>query len=81
LGRSQDSTAIAGHAATRAARAEMLRSDTCLIGSVGFFPEKYGEQIIPLVLKVLEGEAVPPTAHVQHYFIDAENQATFYCQS
>ncbi len=81
LGRTPDNTAIAGHAGTQAARMEMLKPDSCLIGSVGFFPEKYGEQIIPLVLKILGGEAVPPTAHVQHYFIDAENLATFYSQS
>lgn len=78
LNRSRENTAIAGHAATPAARAEMLDPESCLIGSAGFFPEKYGEQIIPLVLKILAGEAVPPTAHVQHFFINAENVSSFY---
>ena len=78
LNRTSQNTAIAGQAATPASRAEMLNPHTCLIGSVGFFPEKYGEQIIPLVLKILAGEAVPPMVHIQHVFLSAENLAEYY---
>ena len=78
LGRTPHNLAIAGHAATRAARIEMLKDESCLIGSVGFFPEQYGERIIPLVLRILGGDAVPPTAHVEHIFIDAANVAAYY---
>jgi ribose transport system substrate-binding protein len=56
----------------------MLAPNSCLIGSVGFFPEKYGEQIIPLVLKILAGEAVPPMVHIQHVFLNAKNLADYY---
>lgn len=69
---------IVGQDATREARAEMRRPDSCLLGSVGFFPERYGAQIIPLALKILGGEAVPPTAHIEHVLITRENVARFY---
>lgn len=71
-------TVSVGQAATPAARSEMLNPNSCLIGSVGFFPEKYGEQIIPLVLKILAGEATPPTAHIQHVYLHPENVASYY---
>ncbi|MBL8169908.1 MAG: helix-turn-helix domain-containing protein [Acidobacteria bacterium] len=76
--RTRKNTAIVGQAGTLAARTELARPNSCLIGSVGFFPEKYGAQIIPLVLKILAGEATPPTAHIQHVYLHAENLATYY---
>jgi ribose transport system substrate-binding protein len=46
--------------------AELHRPDTPLIGAVGYFPEKYGSKIIPLVLKCLNGEPVPPASYAEH---------------
>jgi ribose transport system substrate-binding protein len=77
-GRTRETAAVVGQDATHEARVEMNKPDSCLIGSVGFFPEKYGEQIIPLVLKILGGEAVPPTAHIEHALINRDNAARFY---
>jgi len=77
-GRTCATAVIVGQDATHEARVEMSRADSCLIGSVGFFPEKYGAQIIPLVLKILGGEAVPPTAHIEHALINRHNAARFY---
>jgi ribose transport system substrate-binding protein len=79
-GRTRETMVIVGQDATREARAEMLKPDSCLLGSVGFFPEKYGEQIIPLVLKILGGEPVPPTAHIEHVLIDRKNASLFYAE-
>jgi ribose transport system substrate-binding protein len=76
--RKRGTTVVVGHDATHDVRAEMNRSGSCLIGSVGFFPEKYGDQIIPLVLKMLGGEPVPPTAHIEHVLIDRENASLYY---
>lgn len=78
LKRTPKNTAIVGQAGTLAARTELTRPNSCLIGSVGFFPEKYGAQIIPLVLKILAGEATPPTAHIQHVYLHPANVATYY---
>ncbi|HZS03641.1 MAG TPA: substrate-binding domain-containing protein [Blastocatellia bacterium] len=77
-GRTRQTTVIVGQDATHGARAEMSRPDSCLLGSIGYFPEKYGEKIIPLVLKILGGEAVPPTAHIEHVLINRDNAALFY---
>ena len=76
--RTRKNTAIVGHAGTLAARTELTTPKSCLIGSVGFFPEKYGAQIIPLALKILAGEATPPTAHIQHVYLHPENVASYY---
>lgn len=73
--------AVVGHNATREARTELRKKNSCLIGSVGYFPEKYGEKIIPLVLKILEGAPVPPAVYVEHRLITAENLELYYPDS
>lgn len=77
-GRTRETIGLVGHNATSEGRTEMCRPDSPLIGLVGFFPEKYGEQIIPLVLKILAGEAVPPMAFIDHALITRENVSRFY---
>ncbi|HKX29964.1 MAG TPA: substrate-binding domain-containing protein [Blastocatellia bacterium] len=77
-GWTSETAVVVGQDATQEARAEMNRPGSCLLGSVGYFPEKYGEQIIPLVLKILGGEPVPPTVHIQHRLITRDNAAQFY---
>ncbi|MBS1812263.1 MAG: substrate-binding domain-containing protein [Acidobacteria bacterium] len=77
-GRTNKNTVVVGHDATKEARKELSKPNSCLLGSVGFFPEKYGEQIIPLVLKILGGEAVPPMAYIEHKLITKENVDLYY---
>src|SRR5262249_10504522 len=79
--RKREATVVVGQDATHDVRTEMNRSGTCLIGSVGYFPEKYGDQIVPLVLKMLGGEPVPPTAHIEHVLINRQNASLFYPES
>lgn len=78
VGRTQKNTIVVGHDATREVRKELAKANSCLLGSVGFFPEKYGEQIIPLVLKILGGEAVPPMAYIEYKLITKENVESYY---
>lgn len=77
-GRTNKNTVVVGHDATKATRHELTKANSCLLGSVGFFPEKYGEQIIPLVLKILGGEAVPPMSYIEHKLITKENVESYY---
>ena len=79
-GRDRTSTVVVGQNATQKARAEMCKKDSPLLGSVGYFPEKYGEQIIPLVLKILGGEVVPPMSFIEHVLITKVNLEDFYPQ-
>lgn len=76
--RNKKTAVIVGHNATQEARAEMCKPNSCLLGLVGFFPEKYGEQIIPLILKILGGEPVPPMAFTEHTLITKDNVNEFY---
>ena len=78
VGRDRNSVVVVGQNATQKARVEMCKQGSPLLGSVGFFPEKYGEQIIPLALKILGGEVIPPMSYIEHVLINKENLATYY---
>ena len=42
-----------------------------IIGSTAYWPEQYGERIIPLALRILRGEPVPPAVYMEHTFVSA----------
>jgi ribose transport system substrate-binding protein len=67
---------IVGQGADRRVREELKNPQTRIIGSTAYWPEQYGEQIIPLALKILRGEPVPPAVYLEHTFIAAETAAT-----
>jgi ribose transport system substrate-binding protein len=73
-----DDCAIAGQNAEPDARAELRRSRTPLIASIGYFPEKYGDGLIRLALDILGRRAVPPAAFVKHQVITRENVDHLY---
>lgn len=70
--------AVLAHNASAEARAEMRRPGTRLIGSVGFFPERYGEALIALALDVLRGKPVPPAVFIKHRLVTPENVNHLY---
>jgi ribose transport system substrate-binding protein len=69
---------ITGQGADRIARGEIRRPDSRIIGSTAYWAERYGEKLIPLAVKILQGEAVPPAVHIDHEFITADNIDLFY---
>ena len=71
-------SAVVGQNATAAGRREVRTPGSLMIGSVAFFPEKYGQQIIALALDILANKAVPPAVFVKHTLITAENVDSFY---
>ncbi len=77
LGREKD-VAIVGQGADRLLRKELRRPDTPVIGSTAYWPEKYGEQVIPVALKILKGQVVPPAVYNQHIFINKQNINQYY---
>jgi ribose transport system substrate-binding protein len=77
LGREAD-VVIVGQGADRIARSEIRRPNSRIIGSTAYWPERYGEKLIPLAVKILQGEAVPPAVHIDHQFITADNIEAFY---
>jgi ribose transport system substrate-binding protein len=70
--------AVMGQNASLEARAELRRRGTRLIGSVGYFPELYGDGIVALALDMLCKKPVPPAKFVKHQLITAKNVDCLY---
>jgi ribose transport system substrate-binding protein len=70
--------AVMGQNAIRDAREELRRPGTRLIGSVGYFPERYGEELIPLALAILQKKPVPSAVFVKHQLITPMNVGLIY---
>jgi ribose transport system substrate-binding protein len=49
------------------------KRNTRLIGSVGYFPERYGADLIRLSLDILNQRHVAPAVFVQHKLVTAQN--------
>ena len=70
--------AVVGQGGAVEARAEMRRPQTRLIGTVGFFPEKYGEAIMRIAFDLLENRPVPPAVFTRHRLLTAKNVDHYY---
>jgi ribose transport system substrate-binding protein len=70
--------AIVGQNAEPDARAEMREPRTPLIGSVAYFPERYGEGLIRLVLDILARRRTPPAVFIRHQLITPDNVDHYY---
>lgn len=68
-----DSAAIMGQNASPEGRAEMREPGTRLIGSVAYFPEHYGADLIAVALDILHRRPVPPAVFVKHQLVTPEN--------
>ena len=70
--------AIVGQNAEPEGRAELRERHTRLIGSVAYFPEKYGASLIRLALDILERRPTTPAVFIKHQLITPENVDHFY---
>jgi len=70
--------AVMGQNATAEARAELRRPATPLVGSVAYFPERYGDEVIRLAGAILSGQSVPPAVFTKHELITKENVDRLY---
>src|SRR2546426_2745964 len=70
--------AVMSQNAIRAAREELRRPGTRLIGSVAYFPERYGEELMPLALAILQKKPVPSSVFVKHELITPKNVGLIY---
>ena len=73
-----DSCAVVGHNASPEGRAELREPGTRLVGSVAYFPEKYGAQIVAVALDILHRRAVPPAVFVKHQLVTPETVNHIY---
>jgi ribose transport system substrate-binding protein len=67
-----------GQGADRLIRREIRNPNSRLIGSTAYMPERYGERLMELALKILNGESVPPAVYIDHVLVNAENIDKFY---
>jgi ribose transport system substrate-binding protein len=68
---------IACQGGTIEARRHIRRGGT-LKASVAYFPESYGERVLKLAVKILEGEHPPLTTYTDHVVLTADNISEFY---
>jgi len=71
----EEDVVIVGQGADRRVRDELRRPASRIIGSTAYEPERYGEKLIPLALKILHGEPVPPAVYSEHTFVPAAPEA------
>ncbi len=73
-----DTCVIMGQNASPEGRAELREKGTRLIGSVAFFPERYGNDLVRVALDILNRRPVPPAVFVKHQLITPETVNHFY---
>jgi ribose transport system substrate-binding protein len=74
----QECCAIMGQNAAPEGRAELRQPGTRLIGSVAYFPEKYGADVIAVALDILHKRPIPPAVFVKHQLVTPENVDHIY---
>jgi ribose transport system substrate-binding protein len=73
----KDQVWVATHGADPSVR-DAIRNEPQWVGSVAYFPESYGELVMPLAIALAKGEPVATESLVQHLFINADNINEFY---
>jgi ribose transport system substrate-binding protein len=77
-GRAEDAI-LASQNADSTFREEVCQNpDSIILGSTAYFPEKYGDKLIPTILLLMQGQAVPPSVYVDHVFLTLDNMAEYY---
>jgi ABC-type sugar transport system substrate-binding protein len=51
-----------------------------MIGTTASLPEKYGEKIIPVLIRMMKGEQVPKAFYTDHVFLTRDNVKQYYPQ-
>jgi ribose transport system substrate-binding protein len=52
--------------------------DSVILGSVAYFMDRWGEEVLPLALHLLAGEKVPPRTVTKHVLVTAETVFSLY---
>ena len=76
-GRSNHCLAVSQNASIEARR-EIRKNGSRLVGSVGFFPERYGEKVISLAVDKVLGKRIPSATFTKHQLISREDVDKLY---
>ncbi len=74
----EDECAVVGQGGSLEARQELRRARTRLIGTVAYFAERYGPNILRLALDLVEKRPVPPAVFTRHRLLTPANVDQFY---
>jgi ribose transport system substrate-binding protein len=69
----RESAAVVGHDGDPEAIREIAQENSPYLGTVAFFPERYGRALVELILKMQRGEAVGTAHYVKHELVDRES--------
>jgi ribose transport system substrate-binding protein len=75
---SADHCAVMGQNASPEARIELREPATRMIGSVAYFPEKYGRELVRVAIDLLNRRAVPPAVFTKHHLITPDTVDHYY---
>ena len=59
-------------------RTELRQARTRMVGTVAYFPERYGEGLIRLAMDILNKRVTPPAIFIKHALITRENVDHYY---
>lgn len=57
---------------------ELRKKNSSFMGSVAYFPEKYGDGLIRLALDILARKPVPPAVFMKHQLVTPDNIDQIY---
>jgi ribose transport system substrate-binding protein len=73
-----ETCAIMGQNASPEGREELRVPNTCFVGSVAFFPERYGPELVRVSLDILNKRPVPPAVFVEHKLVTPTTVNHYY---
>src|SRR5246127_5415284 len=73
-----ENCAIMGQNASPEGRSELRQPNTRLVGSVAYFPERYGDDLIRVSLDILNQRQVPPAVFVEHKLVTPSTVDHYY---
>ncbi|HTL29178.1 MAG TPA: sugar ABC transporter substrate-binding protein [Tepidisphaeraceae bacterium] len=76
-GRKKDIAVVAVDGSDRG-REEIRKPGTPMVGTTASFPEKYGDKLIPAIIKRIKGEQIPDKFYTDHVFLTRENIDQYY---
>ena len=64
---------VVGHDGVHEALEHIAKPNSPYLGTVAFFPERYGKALVDLVLRLGSGEAFAPSQYIDHTLIGRHN--------
>ena len=77
----KDQAIVVGQGADPSAQVEWVKDGSIFLGDTAYFPEKYGDYLIPAIIDALECKPLPPAIYVDHVFLTKDNLCEYYPDS